>query len=40
MATTKISLPDSLKVWGEAQIERSNYASAEEYVCELVRHGR
>ncbi|HEY6434263.1 MAG TPA: type II toxin-antitoxin system ParD family antitoxin [Acetobacteraceae bacterium] len=37
MATMTVSLPDPMKDWIEAQIGRGEYASASDYVRDLVR---
>ncbi len=40
MATMTISLPDPMKDWIEAQIKQGSYASASDYVRDLVRRDR
>lgn len=40
MATMTVSLPDSMKDWVEAQIRQGNYASASDYVRDLIRRDR
>lgn len=40
MATMTISLPDPMKDWIEAQIRQGEYASASDYVRDLVRRDR
>ncbi|MGH7101713.1 MAG: type II toxin-antitoxin system ParD family antitoxin [Acetobacteraceae bacterium] len=40
MATMTISLPDPMKDWMEAQIKQGEYASASDYVRDLVRRDR
>ncbi|WP_407051855.1 type II toxin-antitoxin system ParD family antitoxin [Methyloraptor flagellatus] len=40
MATMTISLPDPLKDWVEAQVETGDYASASDYVRDLIRRDR
>lgn len=40
MATMTVSLPDPMKEWIEAQIEHGEYASASDYVRDLVRRDR
>jgi antitoxin ParD1/3/4 len=40
MATMTVSLPDPMKEWIEAQIEQGEYASASDYVRDLVRRDR
>ena len=40
MATMTVSLPDPMKDWIEAQISRGEYASASDYVRDLVRRDR
>ena len=37
MATMNISLPDSLREWIDAQVKSGRYATASDYVRELVR---
>ena len=37
MATMTVSLPDPMKDWIEAQISRGEYASASDYVRDLIR---
>lgn len=40
MATMTVSLPDPMKEWVEAQIRSGDYASASDYVRDLVRRDR
>ena len=40
MATMTVSLPDPMKDWVEAQIRQGNYASASDYVRDLIRRDR
>ncbi|MDP4026605.1 type II toxin-antitoxin system ParD family antitoxin [Methylobacterium sp. NEAU 140] len=40
MATMTVSLPDPMKEWIEAQIKGGDYASASDYVRDLVRRDR
>jgi len=40
MATMTVSLPDPMKDWIEAQISKGDYASASDYVRDLVRRDR
>lgn len=40
MATMTVSLPDAMKDWIEAQIRRGEYASASDYVRDLIRRDR
>lgn len=40
MATMTVSLPDPMKEWIEAQIKKGEYASASDYVRDLVRRDR
>lgn len=40
MATMTVSMPDPMKEWIEAQIRRGEYASASDYVRDLVRRDR
>ena len=40
MATMTVSLPDPMKDWIEAQIRQGEYASASDYVRDLVRRDR
>ncbi|WP_337267447.1 type II toxin-antitoxin system ParD family antitoxin [Oryzifoliimicrobium ureilyticus] len=40
MATMTISLPDPMKEWIETQIRAGDYASASDYVRDLVRRDR
>jgi antitoxin ParD1/3/4 len=40
MATMTVSLPDPMKDWIEAQISRGEYASASDYVRDLIRRDR
>lgn len=40
MATMTISLPDPMKEWIETQIQAGDYASASDYVRDLVRRDR
>lgn len=40
MATMTISLPDPMKEWIEAQINKGEYASTSDYVRDLVRRDR
>ncbi|WP_284945031.1 type II toxin-antitoxin system ParD family antitoxin [Acidisoma cladoniae] len=40
MATMTVSLPDPMKDWIEAQIKQGGYASASDYVRDLVRRDR
>lgn len=40
MATMTVSLPDPMKDWIETQIRRGDYASASDYVRDLVRRDR
>ena len=40
MATMTISLPDPMKEWIETQIQKGEYASASDYVRDLVRRDR
>ena len=40
MATMTVSLPDPLKEWIEAQVQHGDYASASDYVSDLVRRDR
>lgn len=40
MATMTVSLPDPMKDWIEAQVRRGDYASASDYVRDLVRRDR
>lgn len=40
MATMTVSLPDPMKDWIEAQVRLGEYASASDYVRDLVRRDR
>jgi antitoxin ParD1/3/4 len=40
MATMTIALPDPMKEWIEAQINKGEYASTSDYVRDLVRRDR
>ncbi len=40
MATMTVSLPDPMKEWIEARIEKGEYASTSDYVRDLVRRDR
>ncbi len=40
MATMTVSLPDPMKDWIEAQIRQGEYATASDYVRDLVRRDR
>ncbi len=40
MATMTVSLPDPMKEWIEAQIRKGDYATASDYVRDLVRRDR
>lgn len=40
MATMTVSLPDPMKDWIEAQVRQREYASASDYVRDLVRRDR
>ncbi|MBR0647396.1 type II toxin-antitoxin system ParD family antitoxin [Plastoroseomonas hellenica] len=40
MATMTVSLPDPMKDWIEAQVRRGDYASASDYMRDLVRRDR
>jgi antitoxin ParD1/3/4 len=40
MATMTVSLPDPMKDWIEAQIRHGDYATASDYVRDLVRRDR
>lgn len=40
MATMTVSLPEPMKEWVEAQIRSGDYASASDYVRDLVRRDR
>jgi antitoxin ParD1/3/4 len=40
MATMTVSLPDPMKEWIEAQIRQGDYATASDYVRDLVRRDR
>lgn len=40
MATMTISLPDPMKDWIEAQVRQGEYASASDYLRDLVRRDR
>lgn len=40
MATMTVSLPDPMKEWIEAQIQKGEYASTSDYVRDLVRRDR
>ena len=40
MATMTVSLPDPMKDWIEAQIRQGEYASASDYVHDLIRRDR
>ncbi len=40
MATMTVSLPDPMKDWIEAQVRHGEYASASDYVRDLVRRDR
>ena len=40
MATMTISLPDPMKEWIETRIKKGEYASASDYVRDLVRRDR
>ena len=40
MATMTVSLPDPMKDWIEAQVRQGEYASASDYVRDLVRRDR
>jgi antitoxin ParD1/3/4 len=40
MATMTVSLPDTMKEWIEAQVQKGNYASASDYVRDLVRRDK
>jgi len=40
MATMTVSLPDPMKDWVEAQIRQGSYASASDYVRDLIRRDR
>ena len=37
MATMNVSLPDSMKAWVEAQVERGQYGNVSDYVRDLIR---
>ena len=37
MATLTVSVPDSMKGWIEDQVEEGGYASAGDYLSELIR---
>lgn len=38
MATLNISLPDAMREWIDAQVEAGEYASASDYIRDLIRH--
>lgn len=40
MATMNISLPDPMRDWVETRVSRGEYASASDYVRDLIRHDR
>ena len=40
MATMTVSLPDPMKDWIETQVQKGEYASASDYVRDLVRRDR
>jgi len=40
MTTMNISLPDELKAFVDAQIQKGGYSSISEYVRELIRHAQ
>ena len=40
MTTLNISLPDSLRQFVEAQVERGGYSTASEYIRHLIREAR
>ena len=40
MATMTVSLPDPMKDWVETQISRGDYATASDYVRDLIRRDR
>lgn len=40
MATMTVSLPDPMKEWIEAQIQKGEYASTSDYVRDLVRRDK
>ncbi len=40
MATMTVSLPDPMKDWIETQIRQGDYASASDYIRDLVRRDR
>lgn len=40
MATMTVSLPDPMKEWIEAQVRKGDYATASDYVRDLVRRDR
>jgi antitoxin ParD1/3/4 len=40
VATMTVSLPDAMKEWIEAEIRRGDYASASDYVRDLIRRDR
>lgn len=40
MATMTVSLPDAMKDWIEAKIRRGDYASASDYVQDLISRDR
>uniref|UniRef100_UPI0035B660DC ribbon-helix-helix domain-containing protein n=1 Tax=Yunchengibacter salinarum TaxID=3133399 RepID=UPI0035B660DC len=37
MTMIEITLPDSLKAWADQQVRSRRYASASDYLCDLVR---
>ena len=37
MATIEITLPNSLKAWIDQQVRDGRYASASDYLCDLIR---
>lgn len=37
MSTLNISLPESLKTFGDQQIRSRGYSSSSEYICQLIR---
>ena len=38
MASMNISLPDAMRDWVQDQIDKGKYASASDYVRDLIRH--
>lgn len=38
MAIMKISLPDPMKQWAEAQAETGRYSNVSDYMRDLIRH--